>query len=574
MDFFEGLFEKAAGLWVQRRNRTLLEKGASFEEHFPTLSLLARAACSGRSLELRAIDESSFLQGDVLALPTRVSRFSSFEHNRFALLHLALAGGARRALQGVNNRDSTEADCHALLSSEFPGFPAWHAAGAAALREELSASGIKQELNEWLWPTERQAGTLSLRTPAARGSRKRNPGRPKTEKEGKRPPNVAVTCLEEKKPDQNPVMHSFEKLETADAYHGGHRITDATDQLEEHADALDELSLTQVTRSGDSAESIYQADTSDALASDETPLSEPEKKPFLWYPEWDYRQQHLVPKHCRLYLESGSNVGDGESWSAHLEEAYSSALLQWQKRWWGIVNEQVWRNRHWDGERLDVDAYVRYRVDVSSGAQGDGRVFARKTRGDRDLATLILLDQSLSTDSFIDGRRVLDVEVESIGLAGLLLSPLRFPVCVAGTWSETRSHCHFRTYKQFDSPWEEFFGQAPQIEPQGYTRLGPAIRHATQRLADTGARCRLLILLTDGKPTDYDRYEGRYGTEDIYHAFLEAKQRGVEVRAIAIERDAKHYFPKLFGPRNYKVVPSAHLLPESLFHLFLEASRR
>ena len=68
-----------------------------------------------------------------------------------------------------------------------------------------------------------------------------------------------------------------------------------------------------------------------------------------------------------------------------------------------------------------------------------------------------------------------------------------------------------------------FFRHAQSIEPSGYTRLGPAIRHSTYRLSQLNSKNKLLILLTDGKPTDYDRYEGRYGIEDIHNAIVVAK---------------------------------------------------
>jgi nitric oxide reductase NorD protein len=52
------------------------------------------------------------------------------------------------------------------------------------------------------------------------------------------------------------------------------------------------------------------------------------------------------------------------------------------------------------------------------------------------------------------------------------------------------------------------------LEPDRYTRVGAAIRHATALLAAQGVRHQLLLILSDGKPNDVDEYEGRYGIED------------------------------------------------------------
>ena len=77
-------------------------------------------------------------------------------------------------------------------------------------------------------------------------------------------------------------------------------------------------------------------------------------------------------------------------------------------------------------------------------------------------------------------------------------------------------------------------------------------------------------MLTDGKPTDYDHYEGRYGIEDIHHAFLEAQQSGVAIRALAVEKQAQQYFPLLFGPGNYHILSDPAHLPAQLFKILLE----
>lgn len=566
MDIFENIFKSGANFWKRKNREKESARGAEFEEYFQTLGLLARSACPPLALELRAVDGRGYLQGDTLALPSRISRFSSLELNRFALFHQALVGGAMRARPETSLAMET---CLAYLGAQFPAFPEWSDGGRKALLAEL---GEKEALSaDWLSIQIRPSPQRESRGSTPAGRRERN--QTQTELEAKRPGEVVIVDLDKERKDNNPVMHSFEKMETADEYRGGHRVSDASDDLEAHAGALEELNLNKVTRSGGKAQSIYRAEVSELFSSGETPLTDQRGQCFLWYPEWDYKKQDLKPRHCRLYPSVPEKAGDGESWKRALQEKYSAELLTWEQRWLGIVNERRWKNRKWDGEQLDVDAYIRYVSDVRSSGQGDARVFARREPGERNISTVILLDQSFSTDSYVDGRRVLDVCLESIGLSGILLGKLGDPVAVAGTWSETRSHCYFQNYKSFTSPWSDFFAHAPEVEPQGYTRLGPAIRHASQLLWGSGARTKLLILLTDGKPTDFDRYEGRYGMEDIYHSILEAKQKGVEVKAMAVEKDAKHYFPRLFGTRNYQILPSASHLPESLFRLYLEASR-
>ena len=52
---------------------------------------------------------------------------------------------------------------------------------------------------------------------------------------------------------------------------------------------------------------------------------------------------------------------------------------------------------------------------------------------------------------------------------------------------------------------------------------------------------RLLLLISDGKPTYYDRYEGRYGIADVRQAIREAGQVRIHTYALAVDIQAKLY---------------------------------
>ena len=111
------------------------------------------------------------------------------------------------------------------------------------------------------------------------------------------------------------------------------------------------------------------------------------------------------------------------------------------------------------------------------------------------------------------------------------------------------------------------------LTPRGYTRLGPALRHAVTELQQTASKKKLLILLTDGKPTDLDHYEGRYGIEDMRHAMIEAEQVGVQVQALAIDSEAKFYFLQIFSKNKYQILSHPKLLPEQLFKIYFNFPR-
>ena len=147
----------------------------------------------------------------------------------------------------------------------------------------------------------------------------------------------------------------------------------------------------------------------------------------------------------------------------------------------------------------------------------------------RSLATLLLADLSLSTDAHVwlagaDGSghsaRVIDVIRDALHVFGEALSRGGDAVEMLG-FSSVRRQLRVHQLKGFDEPWDaRAQARVGAIRPGYYTRMGAAIRHATARLATRPEQQRLLLLLTDGKPNDLDRYEGRWGLEEIGRAHV------------------------------------------------------
>jgi len=171
----------------------------------------------------------------------------------------------------------------------------------------------------------------------------------------------------------------------------------------------------------------------------------------------------------------------------------------------------------------------------------------------------------MSADSWVKNRRILDVITDSISIMGLLTKDYIKDIQIAGTWSATRQACYFQYYKKSGEDWSHFWRCVSQIEPQGYTRLGPSIRHATASLKKCSSNKKLLILITDGRPTDLDGYEGIYGVQDVKQACLEAQNQGILTYALAIEKESKQHFSKMF--KHYKVLNDPEKMSAELFKI-------
>jgi len=102
------------------------------------------------------------------------------------------------------------------------------------------------------------------------------------------------------------------------------------------------------------------------------------------------------------------------------------------------------------------------------------------------------------------------------------------------------------------------------LEPDGHTRLGAAVRHASALLGRERARSRLLLILSDGKPNDVDEYAGRYGIEDTRQAVAEARLQGLLPFCLTVDREAPAYLPAIFGPRGFAVLSRPERLPSVL----------
>jgi nitric oxide reductase NorD protein len=175
------------------------------------------------------------------------------------------------------------------------------------------------------------------------------------------------------------------------------------------------------------------------------------------------------------------------------------------------------------------------------------------------------VDVSLSTDAWVDNRRILDVEKEALLVLSHGLAACGDSHAIMTFTSRRRSWVRVETVKDFDEPLNEpVLRRISALKPGFYTRIGAAIRHATARLAERPNRQKLLLVLTDGKPNDIDHYEGRFGIEDTRRAVMEARRAGVCVFGVTVDRDAQSYFPTLFGRGGYAIVGQIAKLPSAL----------
>ena len=283
--------------------------------------------------------------------------------------------------------------------------------------------------------------------------------------------------------------------------------------------------------------------------------------------EWNYKQQHLQKDHCRLQLMTSRHAQAMEL-PARLRQQAHKIRRQFE----ALRPQRHWLSRQNEGSELDLESYINFLTDRKHGQVNSDTPVYRDIRNlSRDLSCLLLADLSLSTDAHINNNaRVIDVIRDSLYLFAEALTATGDRFALHGFSSRNRNHIRFYNIKGFNDNYDNNIrGHINAIRPGYYTRMGAAIRYATQLLAKEASSQKLLLILTDGKPNDLDKYEGRYGIEDTRMAVLEAEKLGLRPFCVTIDEQAEDYLPYLFGSRSYVLIHNAEELPRKLPLLYL-----
>ncbi|MCZ6457909.1 MAG: hypothetical protein O6766_00970, partial [Gammaproteobacteria bacterium] len=102
--------------------------------------------------------------------------------------------------------------------------------------------------------------------------------------------------------------------------------------------------------------------------------------------------------------------------------------------------------------------------------------------------------------------------------------------------------------------------------------MGPAIRHATNKLLASGNALKLLIILSDGFPQDCDygptRGDHEYGLQDTAKALQEAQIKGVETFCVTVDKSGHDYLKRMCPESRYLVIEEIEDLPQALSKVY------
>lgn len=334
-----------------------------------------------------------------------------------------------------------------------------------------------------------------------------------------------------------------------------------------------QLAFTEITLASSAAEAGYRIEEvkEDAQLTFFQTSEDEETHPSR-YPEWFARFGVERENWCAVH-EGNAKEGDADWAPAVL--AANRPLLAHLRRVVGALRSRhrVLLRKQETGDELDLDAALRAMADIRNGQEPDSRVFIRtRPHNDQVLALSLLLDlsESVNNPDSISGRPILDLAREAILLLAETATDLGSDLSLAGFHSQGRHRVDYQIAKNFDEP----FDAAAKARLAGYegrysTRMGAAIRHATEALLTRGAHNRVMLIVTDGEPSDIDVFDPEHLLLDTRHAVIEARQRGVPIFCVSLDPGADRYVERIFGVGHFLVLDNLRHLPERLSRLFL-----
>jgi nitric oxide reductase activation protein len=304
--------------------------------------------------------------------------------------------------------------------------------------------------------------------------------------------------------------------------------------------------------------------TGEWSAADEAP-----PQPYQ-YDEWDYAIGLSRPAWCTV-LDRRGRFGDADRISNVLARNQDTLTRLARLVKLAQVDRPRCRRQQIEGEQLDLDACVAATVDLRAGRAPQPHVYQRAGRGGRDLAALLLLDLSESTNQYVPsaGATVLTLAVEATTLVGHAMATIGDTFAIHGFSSAGRSAVEYHRFKDFDEPYDDHVhARLAAIQGRLSTRMGAAVRHAGHFLRFRRVARKLILVVTDGRPHDIDVHDHQYLVFDAKRAVDEQARTGIATFCISLDAGADDYVGRIFGARNYVVLDRLHRLPEIVPRLY------
>jgi nitric oxide reductase activation protein len=301
---------------------------------------------------------------------------------------------------------------------------------------------------------------------------------------------------------------------------------------------------------------------------------EPVSEPFHYH-EWDYHIQLHRPDWVTVY-ERRQKKGDPDDIRA-IMDAYRPVAHRIKQIIDLLTPDGVQRKRGLeDGDEIDINAAVDAMISIRMDEQPNPRITMRNVIKNRDLAVVVLLDLSESTNEAMQGsyKTVLQLTREASTLVATAIEGIGDPYAIHGFSSDGRHDVQYFRLKDFNQHFDdEAKSRLAGMKGGLSTRMGAALRHSAHHLFKQPERRKLILLVTDGEPADIDERDPQHLRFDAKKAVEELYSQGVQTYCLTLDPKADDYVKRIFGANNYTVIDHVDRLPEQLPVLFASLTK-
>ncbi len=355
-------------------------------------------------------------------------------------------------------------------------------------------------------------------------------------------------------------------------------------QVRKYVSAVEMANEVDCELAGDDAQEIWVCETElfpyedEGVSYNEMWGREPVSEPYH-YDEWDYHVQLARPDWATV-IERRQPKGDPEIMDDILDK-YKPIASRIRHLIDAMQPQGIVRRRGYEeGEELDLNAAVRAMIDIRRGIMPDPRINIRITRHIRDLAIVVLMDLSESTNEKIgdiqegdegydEAPSILSLTREATGLLSWAIDSIGDNFAVHGFASDGRHDVQYYRFKDFEQKYDdEAKSRLAGMQGGLSTRMGAALRHAGHHLTQQNASKRLVLLVTDGEPADIDERDPQYLRHDTKKAVEDLAMKGIYTYCLTLDPEADRYVARIFGENNYSIVDNVERLPERLPNVF------
>ena len=296
--------------------------------------------------------------------------------------------------------------------------------------------------------------------------------------------------------------------------------------------------------------------------------------PPQYYDEWDYKYASYKPDWVAVYERLHSH-----SDATFIDELLDKNrnLVKQLKRVLDLLKPQNKKRLRFqeEGSELDLDIALRSVIELKNGSHPDTRINTDFEHDSRSVSVLLLLDLSESLNDIVEAtnQSILELSQEAVSLLAWSVEQLGDNFAIAGVNSNTREKVMYYHIKGYSEHWDDTVkARLANLKAEYSTRMGAAIRHGTHYLNLQKSDKKLMLILTDGEPSDIDVNDSEMLIKDTHKAVQECQQKGMYPYCISLDNKADEYISDVFGS-HYSVIDRIESLPKELPQLFLSLTK-